>query len=242
MRYFIPVLPLLALNLVACGLAPQDDAAAESSSSNGYSFGSTGTSGSSSDADTDTDTDSDADADTGDSDDGGTDSGADSGTDSESCAVTALLGIIPQTEWDPSVTNPSTTNPEFSLWSVANDTTGDYDGYGVASGSSTASNGYITVEFSYCPGDILVVGGDFNDGYRDRWLTEANGIVNILADLSNDNAKRVIIDFGDGNWQGYRVGGDMPSAGEAGWVDNGSGGGDLFVATYDDVETHDDSL
>ncbi len=225
---------LIVLTLSACGLAPQDGTT--SPEPGGYSFGSTGDADTDTDADTDVaSTDTDADTDT-----VATDSGAD--TSSESCMVMALLGIIPQTEWDPSVVSPDTVNPEFSLWNVANDTTPDYEGYGVASGAKTSSNGYITVAVEYCPGDVLVVGGYFFDGYRDRWLAEANGVVNILPDADVGNAKRIVIDFGDGNWQGYRVGGAMPSEGEAGWVDNGGGGGDLKVATYNDVATHDDSL
>ena len=232
---------LIVLSLTACGTAPNTT----DTDANAQSGGSWVSSGNGSSSDTDatgdtdaTDTNSDTDA-TGDTD---TNSGTDTGTSVTSCAVSAKLGIIPVTEWDASVTNPATVNPEFSLWNVANYTTGDFDGYGVASGSATSTNSYITTDFVYCPGDFLVVGGDFNDGHQDRWLTEANGVVNVLADVENDNAKRVIVDFGDGNWQGYRIGGAMPSTGAAGWVDNGDGGGDLFVATFADVATHDDSL
>lgn len=234
----ISILPLLALTLTsACGLAPQDGDTA-GTSSGGYTWGSAGTGSSSSGSD-----DTDSTADTGNTiGDTVTDTGSGTDTAATNCKVSAVVGIIPDTEWDPSVVSPVTANPQFNLWYVGNDTTGDYDGYGVASGSSTSSNGYITVAVEYCPGDVLVVGGDFNDGHQDRWLTEAHGVVNIFTDVENDNAKRVIVDLGDGNWQGYRVGGDSPDMGEAGWVDNGDNGGDLKVATFDDVETHDDSL
>lgn len=247
MRLILTVLVLASTTLTAaCGtvkpIGSNGDDAAEQPSG-GIVWGEAGSSSTdttAATADSGDTTDSGDDSDSGTTDSGDTDSGTTDTTDD--CKVSAKVGIIPKTEWDPGVANPTTANPEFHLWYVGNDTTGDYDGWGEASGSETSSNAYIAVNVEYCPGDTLVVGGDYFDGYRNRWLAEASGVVNILPDEDADDAKRVIIDFGDGNWQGYQVGGDTPNMGEAGWVDNGDGGGDVFIATFDDTDTHDDRL
>lgn len=225
MNRSILALLVLASTLTGCGTVQSNpvDVGSESTSGGTYGYlpGGSSTTTDSGDADADIGTDTDA------------------GT-TDNCKVSAKVGITPKTEWDPSVTSPATANPEFHLWYVGNDTTGNYDKYGVDSDAKTASNGYITVDVEYCPGNVLVIGGDFFDGHRDRWLTEAGGVVNLLPDSTADNAERVILSFSDGSWQGYRVGGDDPEMGEAGWVSNGGGGGDLFVATFDDTKTHDD--
>ena len=209
------------------------------------------------DTDTDSDSDSDSDTDTGsdtgttdteDTDSGTEDTGTDSDTDSdtgtddsgtadtatEDLTVTAKVWIVPETTWDVSVSSPSTTNPTFSMWPVANLTVGDWAGYGTTVVATTSTNAYISDDVSYVPGETLVINGAWNDGINSRYFAEANGVVNAFE-------LRVVIEFSDGVWQGYVISGSTPDeAGEAGWVSNGDSGGDVYVKTYSDTLDHPD--
>jgi len=223
------VIPLIALTFVtACGLAPQDGDTA-GSSSGGYTWGSAGTGSSSDDTD---ETTTDTGTTTGDS---VTDTSTDTSTDTAAAdlTVTAKVWIVPETTWDVSVTTPATTNPVFSMWPVANYSTGDWDGYGTTAVATTSSNAYVYDTVTYVPGEILVISGGWSDGVNPRYFAEANGVVNALEE-------RVVIEFEDGAWQGYVIGGSADECGEAGWTTNGGTGGDVYVFTHPDVVDHHD--
>lgn len=212
----------LSLVFAACGkVEPTDsitsrDVSSSSDEGNGYTFG---------EADDDADDDGD-DSDQGDSDTDDTDdSDFDPDDDTDDTVhqdVTAKFWMKPLASWDASVTGYSS-YPEVCLYS-ANATDGDWDGYGVTCEATTTANEWIYVTRAYTPGDDIYLNADWFNGQIDVYLAGANGVVNSLE-------LYVIVQFEDDSYDVYSIVGEDGDLGEAVWVDNGSGGGDIVVPT-----------
>jgi hypothetical protein len=188
MRSF-SLLSLLATTLVGCGTIQPIVSTDTEPASSGYSWGSTGN-GSDDDSDEESDSDTDADSDS------DTDADSDTDTDVEpvETTVTAYVVIFPAAEWEASLDTAG--SPVVYMYETANYSSGDWDGYGTTStySGATSDDGYVMDEESYTPGDTLVVGAKWWDGYSTRYYADNGNTVRAeKGDYDSDGDDEMVV-------------------------------------------------
>ncbi len=222
---------IIALSLlVACNNLGDEtsDSPAPASSGSSYDWGSGGSSGSEEESeDEPADTAADDTATT-----GGSDSGDDTETDPVVETIDAYVVIFPKAEWEASLDLDG--SPVVEMYETANATTGDWTDYGSTTVSADSSDEGIVMDAEiFTPGDTLVTGAYWWDGYSTVYFAAAGNTVNSEEDdwdNDGDVEKVVIVIYDNDTYDVYEIDSTGVDTSQAYYVDSGSGH-DVYVQT-----------